>query len=409
MEPTSPPTIQESYWQRVVRAWDRFWFTPADPIVLAAIRICTGLVACYALAVLTLDLQEFLGEHAWMDLEIRQHMYRQLPMPVPALDWKGEPQVSPIGRPHWSIWFHVTDPTWMLVIHLGFVAASFLFLIGLATRLTAVLTWFAAMSYIHRAPPVLFGMDTMLTILLLYLMIGPSGAALSVDRLLARWWSRNRSRVLARWQTFWGRAPAPAAAPAAFPETAPPSVSANLAIRLLQIHVCIIYLSAGLAKLKGQQWWEGTAVWGTLANFEYAPMQSEPYLAFLRWLGGNRVLFEVSMTSAALFTLFFEISYPFLVWRPWGRWLILGMAALLHGLIGMFMGLRVFSLLMLAMNLAFVPPEVVHRLLNWLSQKWQALTTKAPEAAPPPAEAAPTERETHVVAGPHGKGKIRKL
>src|SRR5262249_45576531 len=187
-------------------AWDRFWFTPADPTVLAVVRICCGLVTFYTFLVYTFDLQALLGEHAWVDLQSRQQMYREAPVPLPAVDWTtvveapkpGREQeefyeayrqrwgmdprlLSGVGRPAWSIWFHVTDPTAMLVIQLLFVAVSFLFLIGFCTRVTAALTWFAALSYAHRATASLFGVDWIMVILLLYLAIGPSGAALSVD------------------------------------------------------------------------------------------------------------------------------------------------------------------------------------------------------------------------------------
>ena len=51
--------------------------------------------------------------------------------------------------------------------------------------MTTALTWAASLQYMHRTPQILFGVDTMMCILLLYLTIGPSGAAMSVDRLLA--------------------------------------------------------------------------------------------------------------------------------------------------------------------------------------------------------------------------------
>ena len=54
----------------------------------------------------------------------------------------------------------------------------------------------------------------------------------------------------------------------------------HVAIRLIQIHLCIIYLVSGLSKLLGKAWWEGTAVWGTLASFEFAPMQHGWYEGF---------------------------------------------------------------------------------------------------------------------------------
>ena len=34
----------------------------------------------------------------------------------------------------------------------------------------------------------------------------------------------------------------------------PPSVAANLAIRLIQVHMCIIYLFSGIGKLQGEHW-----------------------------------------------------------------------------------------------------------------------------------------------------------
>jgi hypothetical protein len=71
----------------------------------------------------------------------------------------------------------------------------------------------------------------------------------------------------------------------------------------------------------------------------------------------------------ALGTLAFDIGYPFLIWRPAFRTIWLWMAFLLHAGIGMFMGLRTFSILMLAFNLAFVSPETVQWALRKLSPR----------------------------------------
>src|SRR5262249_49015435 len=151
------------------------------------------------------------------------------------------------GTPVWSLWFHVTDPAAMAWIHAGVCFIVFLFTIGFATRVTSVLTWFTCLWYIHRNPVCLFGVDTMMTILLFYLMIGPSGAALSVDRLIAQWWSKSKLSVINRWRGLFGKAPLTKdqIVPAVYQPTPAPLVSANVAIRLLQIHVCIIYFIAG--------------------------------------------------------------------------------------------------------------------------------------------------------------------
>jgi hypothetical protein len=248
------------------------------------------------------------------------------------------------GIPAWSVWLHVTDPFWMNVVQASFVAAALCFLLGLGTRVTSVIVWFANLCYIHRNPAMLFGVDTMMTVLLLYLMIGPSGAALSLDRVIARWWRRAG-----------GDNPLPPA----------PSVSANVAIRMMQIHLCIIYLISGLGKLQGQTWWNGSAVWNVLGNFEFAPMHLKLYNDALRFLGHNQLLFETCITGAGLSTLVFEISYAFLVWRPSTRWFMLAGAIFLHGFIGLFMGLKTFSLMMLVFNMAFLRPSEVAWLLSW--------------------------------------------
>ncbi len=65
-----------------------------------------------------------------------------------------------------SIWYHVTDPRWMMVVHVSILVIVFLFMIGFCTRITSVLTWLGVISYTQRAPTTLFGMDTMMNLLL---------------------------------------------------------------------------------------------------------------------------------------------------------------------------------------------------------------------------------------------------
>jgi hypothetical protein len=250
------------------------------------------------------------------------------------------------GNRSWSVWYHVTDPTWMSVVHLGVLIVMALFTVGFCTRLTAALTWLAALSYIHRGATTLFGMDAMMAILLLYLMIGPSGAALSVDRLLAR---RRARRA--------GQADGPASRPR-------PLVSANVVLRLMQVHFCIIYLAAGLSKLLGGSWWNGTALWWTLANYEFTPLRFPLYADGLSWLCRHRWLWELVMTGGVVYTLALEIGFPFLVWNPRRRGLLVVGAVLLHTGIALTMGLVGFGLLMLALVLSFVPAEAIYEVLD---------------------------------------------
>ncbi len=355
---------------RLLGAWNGFWFRPADPTTLGLIRICCGLIVLYVHVAYTFDLQGLMGEHAWLDLPTITQMRTRGPTVAPPSGWDEIPNLSPPteeearyirefgvdprltaaqGHPIWSIWFHVTDPTAMVFVHGGLLVIMFLFTIGFGTRLTSVLTWLATLSYIQRGQTTLFGMDTIINFVLLYLMLGPSGAALSVDRLISRYWTARRAKGLR-----------PPAADFLRPM---PCISANFAIRLIQIHVCFVYLASGLSKLQGSTWWQGAAPWGTMANYEFSPLGFQLYSDFLRFLARHRWLWELAMTSGSVFTLFFEISFAYLVWLPrWRGVMVIG-AVLLHTGIALFMGLVTFSLIMLTAVLAFVPAELVRELV----------------------------------------------
>jgi hypothetical protein len=402
--PVSAPTAEGSPLLRFFRGWDRFWFAKADPTTLALIRICTGLVVLYVHLCYTVDLQQLFGKDAWVDIATITSLRKDQPFLVPPGGWGDQPsdaarQLAKMPTPTpeeakeitqyekdwfgidprlayargwdtWSVWFHVTDPTWMLLIHLAVLGVMLLFTVGFCTRITSVLTWLGALCYIQRAPTTLFGMDTMMMILLLYLMIAPSGAALSVDRLISHWWAGRRARQKGR------------AAPAWQPPA--PSVTANFATRLMQVHFCFIYLASGTSKLMGAAWWNGTALWGTMANYEFNPLDWQRYEDLLVFLSHHRLLFELITSGGVAFTLFLEIGLPFLIWVKQMRWVMIAGAVMLHVGIAMTMGLTTFGLCMLALLLSFVPPAVVRRLLaSVTSRTWwlSAPGRRTPEPA----------------------------
>ena len=253
------------------------------------------------------------------------------------------------GGAIFSMWFHVSDPTEMALIHTGVLIVILLFTVGLFTRVTSVLVWLATVSYIHRTQQVLFGMDTMMNILLFYLMIGNSGAALSLDRLIARYRAVRAS--LRRSGTIDANTRAFLACP-------PPSMSAGLALRLIQVHFCFIYVAAGLSKLKGETWWNGRAFWDVVVNPEFTLMQYPWYENTLRWLISVKFVYHFITSTAVWLTLFVEIAGPFLLWTRL-RWLMIFLATAMHAAIGVLMGLNLFELLMIVMLLAFLPDRVI--------------------------------------------------
>ena len=103
----------------------------------------------------------------------------------------------------------------------------------------------------------------------------------------------------------------------------PATSMANLAIRLIQVHMCIVYLFSGIGKLQGEPWVNGTASWVSYAMLEY---QSRSHFFDMTWMANWPYLLNF-MSHA---TVFWELSYCALVWpaltRPW----VLGMAIFVH-------------------------------------------------------------------------------
>jgi hypothetical protein len=263
--------------------------------------------------------------------------------------WTAPPDDKEIhhkGHVVYSPFYHVTDPRAINFLHGIHLAIIILFTLGVCTRVTSVMTWLSTLAYIQRNPISLFGQDTMMNLCVFYLMFAPCGATWSVDWLINRY-RAGREAIRA------GRKPPI--------ETAPrPMVSANVVIRLIQINYCLMYMSAGLAKLKGDSWWRGTAVWYTMTNPEFSPLHIGAFRTALIWLcqDENRWLWESYMNVMNIFTLTLEIGFPFLVWTRLRPIFVFG-AILLHLGIALNMGLIMFSLFMFALLLAWMSPSAI--------------------------------------------------
>ena len=303
----TPPVVPSRGWLADwAAAWSGFWFTPSDPLPLAVIRIATGLILTWSCVVWLLDADAFFGDRGWLR---------------PDQVWRVNDQPW-----QWSGYFVASSPTMIRVVAGISLVAALLLTIGLATPLAAVVSFLGLVTAANRAPLNVFGLDDTLGMLLVPLVIGPSGARLSVDRLLA---GPGRGRG------------------------GEPSIRATIALRLLQVHLCVVYLFSGAGKLFGASWWEGTALWGAIANDRYRTLD-------LRGLAGHPLV----VNALTLGTLWWEVSYAALVWPRLTRRLCLALAVLVHLGIGLAMGMMEFGLAMIAANLAFVPASTLSSLLR---------------------------------------------
>jgi predicted DCC family thiol-disulfide oxidoreductase YuxK len=285
------------------------------------IRVATGLLAFWSLLVFGLDLRDYFGSTGWAD-----------PATIQTLQ----------GSLTWSFWFMVPD-SWLVAVWCLCLVILGLFTFGVFSRLTAILSWVIVVSTVRRVPIALYGFDQILSVLSLYLAVtGASGQAVSLDRFWRRWRKARSSAGLGPWREQdrhrLGRfRPEDRGAPA-------PTVSANLALRLVQLHLVVIYGMAGLAKLQGPSWWNGTSLWKTMATGEFVALN---FTALAAWPLLINCLTHVSLAL--------ELLYPVLIWVPIVRPILLaGVAALHVGIAVMSPGLTEFALAMLAGNLAFV-------------------------------------------------------
>ena len=298
-----------------VRSWDRFWFTPADAYPLAMVRIGTGLLLAWASFVWLLDIEAFFGPGGWLP---SHEVWRMNDQP-----WQ------------WSWYFATSSSAVRMALGILTMIAGLTLAAGMATRLSAVVAFAGLVSAANRAPLNVFGLDDTLGMLLISLVIGPAGACLSIDR-----WLQGRLFGSGR----GGQQPGQGG------PLQSGSVSANVALRLLQCHLCVVYFFSGAGKLLGASWWEGTALWGAAANGQYRTLD-------LTWMADMPLL----INALTLTTLFWEVAYAAIVWPRLTRPCAIGMGVAVHLGIGLAMGMMEFGLAMIVANMAFVPASTWRR------------------------------------------------
>jgi hypothetical protein len=302
---------------RVWAPWCEFWFKPADPTPLAVMRILFGGMLFYTQLVWGLNLEGFFGHNGWQgDALVRTFQQGQLA---------------------WSFWWWVPDG-FRLTVHIACLGVLVLYTLGVFTSVTSILAYAITISYSYRAPLANYGLDQINAIAALYLAIGPSGAVLSVDRL----WRRYRAARAARQEGTVYRVP-----PIHF------SARANLALRLIQVHLCVIYIFACHSKLQGESWWSGQAIWQAVSNLEYQSVDLT-WLAWYPWL--------VNVLTHG--TIIWEMTFWALVWRPLCRPIVLLIGVAIHLGIGAFMGMWTFGLAVIFLYVAFVPATRINAILE---------------------------------------------
>lgn len=299
------------YWQELVETigegWNRFWFTPADPLPLSLLRIGVGLLAAAYFFSYTGDLLLWFGPDGLLPMENVEPLVRTGPD-------------APLHR--FSVFYGLESPSAMYAAHWTFVVLALLFASGLLTRVTGALAALGVLSYVHRVPILSSPLEPVLSMLLIYLVIGPAGRYFSLDR-----WIFKRDPKLT--------------------DSVERSLTANLSLRLIQVHFAAIVLAMALAKLNSYAWWEGEAVWNLLAQTISRPIDG---LARLR-----PYTFLINAWTHAI--VYFELLFPVLIWSRLARPLLLGIGIALWLSISLLTGMAMFPAGMILAGLAYIPGE----------------------------------------------------
>lgn len=276
--------------------WNQFWFEPVSLYNLAVFRI----LLCVNLAIMYLSRQRDVG-FFYTDQGIlpRDLSYALMPDAF---------------RPftNYSFWPDSFEP-WA---HAVFVLLLILMTVGLVGRLLSLVAVFLHLAFMFRNFGVAFGADQVATFFLLYLALTQSHGRLSVRD----WWRKRQNKP-----------------------SLEPDLLTSVFYRMIQIQLCLIYIYSGMEKLKGQAWWDGTAIWTVLAN---------PQMVIGDWSWMRH--FPLAIVFATFSTVLFEVYFPVLVWiKPLRKYFLLA-GVLFHIGIGVIIALWSFAFLMITPYVLFV-------------------------------------------------------
>lgn len=225
------------------------------------------------------------------------------------------------------VWFE-------FVYHAGIVSAV-LWLLGWRTRYVTPILYVLWRSLDDRNPLLADGGDNLVALLMFYACFADVSARGSLD---ARFHPRREPLTL-------------------FDKCA--GMLHNAALLAMLVQVCVLYAVAGLTKVQGTAWRDGTAIYYAFRTAEFS------------WPGFSEFVYSspIVVTILSYATVAVQISFPFCVTlNAHSRRVILLLAIGFHLGVGAFMGLVTFASFMIAADLLFIPDEDYQRWGGYLTR-----------------------------------------
>lgn len=269
-------------------AWRQFWFLPASDLFVARLRIAIGMFCLIWLYSFSTDVAGWFGPNGILSVQAVRNIEESSLLGSTVSNWR------------FSLLDFCQTASQVRTAHMlafGFVVA---FTVGFATPFTSLATFLVISSFIQRAP-IVFGIaEHVLLFAVLYLCIAPSGRVLSIDSILqARSKADDNSAKI---------------------ESA--SIRSNICLRMIQVHLAMIFLYSGLSKLSGEVWWNGEAVWWML-------VQPESTLTDLTRLGAD-LKGELFMNAWTYAIVLAELLGATLIWVRIARPVVMTFIAIVY-------------------------------------------------------------------------------
>lgn len=312
---------------RLRHGCDRFFFGPQDLRICAVVRIGYAALALVWLAVLYPDLGRWYSANGLVPAPTAEKL-----MPV-----EGWSLLTVL--PQGAAWLHAA--------YFLAVAHACLLLLGFFSRVNAAALFVWIVSFCHRNGLILDSEDTVFRLVGFFLILMPCGARWSVDAWLKR---RLHGKL-------------------ASPEGEPSSPAA-WGLRLLQIQMCVIFVSAGLCKVQDSFWQDGTAMYFVARLDDYFGRFPAPALLWQTpWLVR---LISWSVVAA-------ELLIPALLWLPSVRRWALAAAVVFHLANEYTMHLFLFHWIMLVGWSSFLTADDLDAIKAWFrrGRRRQAADFKA--------------------------------
>lgn len=282
---------------RIGSAIGRFFAAPASPAPLGVLRIGVAAILLAQALALSGNMLDLYGPRGIVQWPLTDSL--ALPF-VPRVGWVVDAAAH----------FGFSDDSAVRGLFALYVGAVSCLLIGYGTRTTSVVTWLTHLTLKTSAVATVYGVDSFAHIMLFYFMFMPIGRAFSVDRLLGRTSGEATS-------------------------------GARLALRVVQLHLCVVYFTSGFEKALGPDWWDGEAIWCTLMRSDLCSLDMS-WMSQVPWLP----------TLIGWSTLALEMGYAALVWPRATRKLTAAATIGMHLGIAVMLGLVSFAALMSVFTLA---------------------------------------------------------